>query len=121
MPPFRLRSDALTPVEVLLYVQALWKSGYAGFPSLRGLSPAPVLARMPEQDVWYQQGEAGLRTILREGQPREGQEKRPRETVPYRAEPCRHVRARGAKRLRAPGRCPQDAAGAAAASRCAPG
>ena len=47
MPPFRLREGQLTPVEVLLYIQALWKDGYRDFANLRGMSPPQVLARMP--------------------------------------------------------------------------
>lgn len=66
MPKFTLRANRLTPVEVLLYVQALWKHSYRDFPNLRGLSPAQVLERMPAQDERYRQGEEGLRAILRE-------------------------------------------------------
>jgi hypothetical protein len=65
MPPFKLRTP-LTAAEVLLYLQTLWKDGYKEFPNLRGLSPAQVLGRLPDDDERYRLGEAGLRAVLRE-------------------------------------------------------
>jgi hypothetical protein len=55
----------MTSVDILLFIQRHWKDGYKDFPNLRGLSPAQVLAQIPEKDTRYQQGERGLRTILR--------------------------------------------------------
>ncbi len=49
-----------------LFIQKHWKAGYREFPHLKGLSPAQVLAMLPEQDERYRLGEAGLVVILRD-------------------------------------------------------
>lgn len=55
-----------TAVDILLYIQKHWKDKYREFPNLRRMTPAQVLSRLPEKDERYQQGEAGLREVLRE-------------------------------------------------------
>ena len=52
----------MTVVDILFYIQ----KHKAEFPNLKGLSPVQVLARLPEKDERYRQGEAGLIAILRE-------------------------------------------------------
>ena len=69
MPPFKLRPGQLTAADILCYIQA----HQSEFPNLKRLSPVQVLARMPQKDERYKQGEAGLREIL--GELRAGRKK----------------------------------------------
>ena len=52
----------MTVVDILFYIH----KHKSEFPNLHRLSPAQVLARLPEKDVRYAQGEEGLVAILRE-------------------------------------------------------
>lgn len=68
----------MTTVDLLIYLQKEWQTGWKAFPFLKGLTPAQVLSLLPEQDERYALGEEGLAQVIGEIPQRLQRERRSR-------------------------------------------